>query len=177
MAPKAEHVAMDSAHIEFIYGAAIASKPRDILELGIGSGRVTLTLARAILYNQTGKLTSVDNWNDWGGNNPGLTLPSQARIVVNTEEDFVREAPDSAYDFLVSDADHNNSGNWFDQHCRITKPDGLMFFHDTNNPEFPTLYELESKVRVLKLPFFHFKLSTRPDERCERGLLFVVNKK
>ena len=61
---------------------------------------------------------------------------------------------------------------------RIVGHDGFLFFHDTNQPDiFPGLAEIESQVRQRGLPYFHFKDQSRPDERCERGWLFVINKK
>jgi len=52
-----------------------------------------------------------------------------------------------------------------------------MFFHDTNNAEFPGLLTIETQVAELGLPYFHFKKDSRENERCSRGLLFVINKK
>jgi hypothetical protein len=87
-------------------------------------------------------------------------------------------APDNAYDFLISDADHIRSGTWLDQHLRIVEAGGFLFFHDTNQPRtFPSLASIEGQVRERGLPYFHFKESSRPDERCQRGWLFVINQK
>jgi hypothetical protein len=39
------------------------------------------------------------------------------------------------------------------------------------------LASLKDKIELMALPHFHFTESSRPDERCERGWLFVINKK
>jgi hypothetical protein len=174
-------VALDRAHNMFLIGAVMARKPLDILELGIGSAYVTMSLMYAIRYNQRGRLTSVDNWADWGGQEPpgvDALRKGGANIVTMGEEAFVRAAASDSYDLLVSDADHFRSAGWLDQHLRIVRHDGFMFFHDTNSLNaFPGLATIERRIGELGLPCFHFKESSRPDERCDRGWLFVINKK
>jgi predicted O-methyltransferase YrrM len=174
-------VAIDLAHNVFLVGAVLARKPENVLELGIGSGYVTNSLLHAIRFNRKGRLTSVDNWCDWKGAQPAFVPPLRAagvNIVVAGEEEFVRAAPDDAYDFLVSDADHFRSGGWLDQHLRIVQHDGFLFFHDTNQPRmFPGLATIEGQIQSRGLCHFHFKESSRPEERCQRGWLFVINKK
>ena len=104
-------------------------------------------------------------------------MESVARVTAS-EEAFVRSCPADAYDFLVSDADHFRSGGWLDQHLRIVQHDGFLFFHDTNQPQqFPSLGAIEPQVKERGLPYFHFKESSRGDERCQRGWLFVINQK
>jgi hypothetical protein len=174
-------IAIDCAHNIFVIGAVLSKKPRNVLELGIGTGYLTMSLVHALKYNQTGQLTSVDNWFDTHGLEPKLGAELRAagvRVVCSSEEEFVHQAPTDAYDFLISDADHCNSGNWLDQHIRIVGHDGLMFFHDTNLASmFPGLAMLEARVKALGLPCYHFKQSSREDENCDRGILFVINKK
>ena len=177
----ANAVAIDLAHNVFLIGAVLARKPDRVLELGVGSGYVTNSLLCALRFNRKGKLTSVDNWFDWNGVEPKFVAPLRAagvNVVVSGEEEFVRAAPDGAYDLLVSDADHFKSGGWLDQHLRIVQHDGFLFFHDTNQPRmFPGLATIEGQIQERGLPHFHFKESSRPEERCQRGWLFVINKK
>lgn len=174
-------VAMDCAHSLFIVGSVLARKPRQILELGVGSGYLTKSLLQALRYNMRGSLTTVDNWHDTGGTEPFLAKElgrAGFRVTCSGEEEFVHRAPTDYYDFLISDADHFNSQKWLNQHLRIVKRDGFLFFHDTNQPEtFPGLATLTGKIRRLGLPHFHFTENSRQDERCHRGLLFVINKK
>jgi predicted O-methyltransferase YrrM len=174
-------IAIDCARNIFVIGAVLSKKPRNILELGIGTGYLSMSLVHALKYNQTGQLTSVDNWFDTHGWEPRLGAELReagVEVVCASEEEFVRQAPTDAYDFLISDADHQRSWCWLDEHIRIVEHNGLMFFHDTNQPDmFPGLAELESRVTKLGLPFYHFARSSREDERCSRGILFVINKK
>jgi predicted O-methyltransferase YrrM len=173
--------AIDCAHNIFVIGAVLSKKPRNVLELGIGTGYLTMSLVHALRYNQTGQLTSVDNWLDTHGLEPKLAAELRAagvRVVCSSEGEFVHQAPTDAYDFLISDADHYSSASWLDQHIRIVEHDGLMFFHDTNLPSvFPGLAMLEARVKKLGLPYYHFKQNSREDENCYRGMLFVINKK
>jgi predicted O-methyltransferase YrrM len=177
----ANMVAIDLAHNMFLVGAVLARKPERILELGVGSGYVTNSLLHAVRYNRKGKVTSVDNWADWKGVEPAFAANLRAAgvsVIVSGEEEFVRATPDNAYDMLISDADHFRSSAWLDQHLRIVANDGFLFFHDTNQPRmFPGLTTIEGQIKDRGLPCFHFKESSRPDERCERGWLFVINKK
>jgi predicted O-methyltransferase YrrM len=174
-------VAMDRSHNMFIVGSVLAQKPDAILELGMGSGYLTSSLVHALNYNQRGSLTTVDSWLDTLGKEPPVVRDFRAagvNIVCSQEKDFVSRAPADTYDLLISDADHAHSHEWFDQHSRIVKQDGLMFFHDTNNTElFPNLTTIEGQARERGFPHFHFTRNSRKDERCSRGLLFVINRK
>ena len=174
-------VAIDLAHNFFIVGSVLAKKPKMVLELGMGSGYLTSSLVHALKYNGVGTLTTVDSWYDTNGIEPAVVSDfrkSGVNVVLSTEEQFVKQAPTDGYDFLVSDADHMRSFEWLDEHLRIVKPDGLMFFHDTNNPEmFSGLATLERQVVERGLPYYHFTQNSRVGERCSRGLLFVMNKK
>jgi predicted O-methyltransferase YrrM len=174
-------VALDLAHNLFLIGAVLSRKPKHLLELGIGSGYVTNSLLSALRFNRQGELTSVDNWFDWRGVEPAGVANLRAagvNVVQSGEEEFVRAAATDAYDLLVSDADHFRSGAWLDQHLRIVQHDGFLFFHDTNQAQmFPSLATIEGQIQGRGLPHFHFKESSRPDERCQRGWLFVINKK
>lgn len=173
---------MDACHYVQIVASLMAKKPRSILEVGIGTALLTVGLIMGIRYNRCGALTCVDSWYDWHGEEPpDIDSLREAGVTVLApveERQFLRECPDNEYDFVISDGDHRNSGSWVDEYFRITKPDGFMYFHDTNDHgAFPSLSLIEARVKELQLPYYHFTQSSRPDERCERGLLFVINKK
>jgi len=168
---------IDLAHNAFLFGSVLARKPHDVLELGIGLGYVTRVVLAALKYNGRGRLVCVENWSGWGGREhevADLLRKLGAEIVVGDERVYVEGCPDDSYDLLISDADHDNSHLWLEGYLRITRHDGFMFFHDTNNI-WPGLRAIEDRIK--HMPYFHFKESTRPDEECERGWLFVVNKK
>ena len=175
-------VAIDVAHNLFLIGALVARKPERVLELGIGSGYVTRSLLHGLRYNRRGTLTSVDNFMDWKGAEPPYVREFRemgAEIVAPREEkEFVHATPTDAYDFMVSDADHSRSGTWIDQHLRIVRHDGFMFFHDTNHQtKYKSLKLIGKRIRELGLPYYHFTENSRPDERCDRGWLFAINRK
>jgi predicted O-methyltransferase YrrM len=170
--------AIDVAHNLFLVGAVMSKKPEKILELGIGTGFVTLSLLTAVRFNGKGHITSVDNWFDWNGKEPPEIdhLRKQGvAVVTDNEHAFLQKCPSDEYDVLISDADHFNSGRWLSEHLRVTRNGAFLFFHDTNSPEWPTLLTIQE--RILHLPHYHFRENSRPDERCSRGWLFVINKK
>ena len=175
---KPDERAIDVAHNLLLIGAVLSKKPERILELGIGTGIVTRSLLAAVRFNGKGHITSVDNWFDWHGKEPSWVnqLREQGVTVrVDSEETFLRKCPADEYDLLISDADHVNSGRWLAEHLRVTRNDGFLFFHDTKSANWPTLFTIQQ--RISHLPHYHFTEESRPDERCSRGWLFVINKK
>jgi predicted O-methyltransferase YrrM len=176
------NMSMDRAHAAFIVGAILAQKPWNVLELGVGTGYVTGCMAHALMYNQRGRLTSVDNWVDWKGKKEPSHVARYRKLgvkIVNMgEEEFVRKSRTDAWDMLVSDADHPHSHTWLDEHLRIVRNGGLMYFHDTNQPQkYPGLATIEGELKKRGITCVHFCRSSRADEKCERGLLFAVNRK
>ena len=132
-------VAVDRCHNLFLIGALLSKKPERVIELGIGTGYITSSLIYALRYNRKGSLTCVDNWSEWGGNEPdGIDAYRSAGVEIvapMAEEEFVKNCPSDSYDVLISDADPFLSGLWVDEHLRITKHNGFMFFHNTNRKE------------------------------------------
>jgi glycosyltransferase involved in cell wall biosynthesis len=175
-------VPIDRCHNLFLIGAVLSKKPQNILELGIGTGYVTASLIHALRYNGKGKLTCVDNWFDWGGQEPeGIDKIRAAGVKVVApmdEAQFVKDCPADTYDFLISDADAFLSGLWIDEHLRITADKGFMFFHNTNRiADLPNLALIEKRLNELGLYYYHFTEKSRPDERCDAGWLFAINDK
>ncbi len=172
--------AIDEAHSILLSGFLVSAKPHNVLELGIGTAYSTNVIISSLAYNKRGKLTCVDNWFDHGGKAPDwidvLVSKGGVTVITSEEEAFVRSCPSDEYDFLLSDADHY--GTWFDEHCRIVKDGGIMFFHDTNESAiYPSLYLIEGQAREKGMAHIHFKENSRVQERCNRGFLMVVNKK
>jgi predicted O-methyltransferase YrrM len=179
---KTQESAMDVCHYLQIIGSLLAKKPEQVLEVGIGTAQLTAALVMGLRYNGTGVLTCVDNWSEWRGVEPAGIVAlreSGVRVVAPvSERNFLSECPDNTYDFVISDGDHRNVDQWVDDYFRITRPNGFIYFHDTNNNSmFPAISRVLERVQELGLPYYHFIKSTRPEERCERGLLLVVNEK
>jgi glycosyltransferase involved in cell wall biosynthesis len=173
---------IDRCHNLFLIGAVLSKKPEHILELGIGSGYVTLSLIHALKYNGMGSLTCVDNWFDWGGHEPeGIEVIRSAGVNVvapASEQEFVHQCPSDFYDFLIADADPFLSGLWIDEHLRITRDNGFMFFRNTNRKDdLPNLQLIEKRIKELGLAYYHFIEQSRPDECCRSGWLFAINAK
>jgi predicted O-methyltransferase YrrM len=175
-------IEIDACHRQLIAGMVAAAKPTRILELGFGTGATT----KAILSNsEDAHLTIIDNWLDFGENKPLHAALSKtrldrishgAKLVTADEREFLASTPDNTFDFLVSDADH--TGDWCEEHFRVTKPGSWCFFHDTNQPAiYPGLARTVDYVRERGWMHYHFTKSTLPDEKCERGLLMVLNSK
>ena len=175
-------VAVDRCHNLFLIGALLSKKPKRVIELGIGTGFITLSLIYALRYNRKGTLTCVDNWSEWGGTEPdGIDAYRSAGVEIvapMSEEEFVKNCPSDSYDVLISDADPFLSGLWVSEHLRITKHNGFMFFHNTNRKEeYPHLQLIAERIKELGLFYYHFTESSRADEHCGRGWLFVINRK
>lgn len=173
--PEPKVAAVDRNHALFIASVVLAAKPRAVIELGVGTAYLTWTLLDAIRYNGVGALAVVDNWFDAGGKEP-VAVTNELRaagvmVLTASEEEFVHAAPDACCDVLISDADHYATQRWVDQHLRILTSGGWLFYHDTNNPSFPMLAEIEPQLRDRGAFVAHFTQSSRPGERCERGLL------
>lgn len=169
-------ICIDRSHNIILFGSIISSKPISILELGIGMGYATKSILLAIKYNNLGKLTCVDSCKDFAKiPNHFDELKNQgANIIIDQEESFINKQNPETYDFLVSDADHKKSITWIKKTISIMKKDSIMFFHDTNNIE--ELKNLESQLNKLGIFCIHFKKSSLPYERCERGWLMAYKK-
>jgi predicted O-methyltransferase YrrM len=174
----AKHISIDDCHMDFILGCLSAKKPKNVLEIGMGTGFLTRRMFYTLKHNTSGHLTVVDNWVDFGGHMPQMAKDMAREgitFVTSDEKSFVQGSLPQQYDFVVSDADHGSSDDRFYEIRRMVTNGGFMFFHDTNNNDFPTLKTFPLRAAGERLPFYHFVQNSRHDERCERGLLFVIN--
>lgn len=170
---------VDLCHGIFLLGALTSAKPKNILELGIGPAFASEILCAGIKYNGYGNLTCVDNLHDLGGNLPHQKLHYLRENGVNIvapidEKDFVFQAKEEEYDFLVSDADHARAHQWAERVFDIMKPNSFMFFHDICENKNLLRYK---EIADEKGYYNHiFNLSSRSDENCHRGWLFIIKK-
>lgn len=172
--------AVDECHAELLRGLVMSLKPERVLELGYGTGRCTRAVLEGLRYNRIGKLTLVDNWWDFGGTFPTITeimTGDDVTIITSNESAYVHSCPSDSFDLIVSDADHQHAGEWFDQYIRICRNGGMIVAHDTANTEYPGLAMMKVKATAAGLPWWEFSKSSREGERCWRGLtLFGVRK-
>lgn len=168
--------AIDKNHLKLIQGLLVASKPKRILELGVGTGNVSQVCLDAIGYNKQGHLLCVDNWQDWKGKTPKIAVELVklgAEVITQGEGDFVAENLDDRFDFIISDGAHGASHKWCDKLYDMLNRGGVLVAHDVTNPHFKNLMEYRTEARRRRYDTMLFSESTRDDERCERGLLVV----
>lgn len=169
-------IEIDTCHRKLIGAMVAAAKPERILELGFGTGLTTDEL----MYNTYSIVTVVDNWFDFHNREPHDLINNYvlngATFIQANESDYLFSQPSDTFDFLVSDADH--TGDWCEEHFRVTKPGSWCFFHDTNQPHiYPGLARTVEYVKERGWMYEHFTKSTLPVEECHRGLLMVRNGK
>jgi spermidine synthase len=171
-------VAMDDNHVDLIKSLVMCNKPKNILEIGIGSGIVTKVLIEASQYNKINvNITCVDNFYDWNGNVPeGFdSFINYINFINSNEKDFVYNCVDK-YDFIVSDADHHNTNEWVDKTYDMLNNNGILIYHDVTNKDFPNLYNIVDYVVNNNINYIIFNKSSLPNERCERGLIVIYKK-
>lgn len=172
-----KRIAIDKAHNALIFGSVLSAKPKHVLEIGIGTGFVTRAVVCALEWNGCGRLTSIDHaqkTNDVAPQVYDELRNMGVEIIISTEGDFIKKQQPNTYDFLISDADHQHALDWLDETLAMMMAGSIMFWHDTNNTAH--LMQIESMLNNRKIPFFHFKRSSRIDERCERGMVMAFKK-
>lgn len=176
---------IDQCHLDLISGFIKSSKPHKTLELGFGSGKSVKSVLEALRYNEVPfEYTLVENWVDWNYvpqldklefvKGPGV------KVVQSDERAFVFSTTDT-YDFILSDADHWNTQNWFEYvFTNLLNKGGILVYHDVSlgpHPNvdlyFKNLDYIYHRAKELGIKMLHFNKSTRPDEKCERGLLIL----
>ena len=180
-----EGVKIDTAHAELLKGLVIAHKPTTILELGAGGGKSADAILEGLEYNQQSyDYTLVDNWLDFGYFMPsGLEERYEGkitRIVTANEKDFIFNCQNK-YDFIMSDADHNQTDQWFEHvYNNLLNDFGILIYHDINlfdEQAFPNLRTIYEKCKTYGLSHMLFNKNSLPEERCERGLLVIFRNK
>jgi len=176
--------AVDACHLDLVYGLLRSHKPDTVLELGVGSGRTTAVMIRALEKNgNLKKLTLVDNWVDWKGIRPDHVQDLEQYIdIVESDEKAFLFSTQSTFDFIFSDADHWNTDKWFDfVYDRVLNRNGVLVYHDVsheknfpaNELRFPNLLNILIKCKQRGLAHVHFDKCSTPGERCYRGFLVI----
>lgn len=175
-----ELVKVDKAHSELVKGLVMASKPSQILELGVGGGETTDAILSGLRYNQKKcAYTLVDNWCDWGGKKPDeveKTYGHVINIITSNEKEFIFSCKQK-YDFIMSDADHHHTNEWFKYvFDNLLNENGILIYHDVNFVDkdcFLNLKEIYYEVKRSNISHQLFNENSLPHERCHRGLLVI----
>lgn len=174
-------VKIDDAHTDLIYALVGSAKPQHVLEFGIGGAAATDAILHALIVNESNySYTLVDNWVDFGGIIPQDVIDrygSIVNLVSSDEKDFVFSTKET-YDFILSDADHCHTNEWFEYvYDTLLMDGGILIYHDINfvDNEFPNLREIYYISQRRGLIGMLFNRNSRPDERCQRGL-FIIKK-
>jgi predicted O-methyltransferase YrrM len=174
-----ESVKIDQAHADLLYGLIVSSKPKKVLELGVGGGKSADAILAAIQYNNNNcEFTIVDNWYDFGFKMPNEVFDrygKYANIVSSSEKDFVFSCQEK-FDFIFSDADHYATEQWFEYvYENLLYKGGILIYHDINlfEESFPNLRQILFDCQKLNLNYFLFNQNSLIGERCHRGLLVI----
>lgn len=174
-----EHVKIDTAHAYLILGLILSHKPSHVLELGLGGGRSCEAILNGLDFNKKqSNFTIVDNWVDWGGKMPDGVMKiygNKAEIITMDEKEFVFSTKQK-YDFIMSDADHNRTDQWFEYvYDNLLNENGILIYHDVNLIEqsFINLRTIYKKCKEKKINHYLFNKNSLENERCHRGLLVI----
>lgn len=170
---------IDIAHAKLIEGLVCAHKPTNVLEFGFGGGRSAEAILRGLEFNGTPfRYLLVDNWADWGGQIPqeADTFAHQhpeVQVVTEDEGRFATQ-PAGHYDFIMSDADHVHTHEWFRRvYNDILNPGGVLIYHDVRGDSFPGLQSIVEQCVQQKVRHVVFDKNSRDGEQCDRGLLVI----
>lgn len=175
-------IQIDTVHAKVLNALVLADKPKRVLELGYGIGFATDEIYAALEYNQQPyTYTLVDNWLDthldYSDGSPEKVKEKYSNkidIVTANERDFVFGCKEK-YDFIMSDADHHSTDQWFEYvYENLLANDGILCYHDVMlTSMFPNLYRIVECCKEFNLRYKVFDKSSLPDEMCFRGLLVI----
>lgn len=180
---KDDTIKIDQAHADLLTGLIKAHKSKTILELGIGGGRAADAILTGLEFNQQPyNYTLVDNWMDFNNSIPEEVFEQYSNkiqnIVTANERDFVFNCTEK-YDFIMSDADHHATDQWFEYvYTNLLADDGILCYHDVMlTSMFPNLYNIVKRCQEYNLRYKVFDKSSLPDEMCFRGLIIIFKDK
>jgi len=171
-------IKIDRAHADLLTGLVKSGKPKTVLELGIGGGQATDAILSGLEYNQQPyQYTLVDNWMDFDDIMPPIvkeTYGGRVNLVTSGEKEFVFSC-NKKFDFIMSDADHHNTQNWFEYvYEELLNDDGILIYHDvTLTSQFPNLLQILHRCQEFNLKHKLFNKDSLPTEMCYRGLLVI----
>lgn len=168
-------VRMDDCHIELVCAVMMAAKPQSIVEIGLGSGALTMALiSLSFRIGHPVSITVVDGFNDWNFERPAGLSAIEPWVLLRKmdERDFVQgsRAAGDLYDFVISDADHAHTGEWAEDTCEIVTPGGILIFHDSDSVHCPSVRHAVNVARRSGMQELLFNKNSLPNERCHRGI-------
>lgn len=169
---------IDRSHADLIYGLIVSRKPKTILELGFGTGYSANKILEGIAYNQNNpRYVVVDNWLDFNYQKPphATAMEGYMELITSDEGEFVKSCEDE-FDFILSDADHQHTDQWFDLvYEKLLGRNGILIYHDVDTiwQTYPNLLTILDRCKSRKLSHFLFNYDSLLSERCERGLLVI----
>lgn len=169
-----DKISIDYNHIQLIYALLISHKPKNVLEIGIGSARTTLRIIDAFKYNNIEiDIDCVDNFFDWKGQIPEhIKHIKDINLIVSDEYNFI-DTCKKRYDFIISDADHENTDKWVEQTIKLLNPNGILIYHDITNPSYQNLNNIIEYVKNNNYQYMIFNKNSKSHERCDRGLIII----
>ena len=99
---------------------------------------------------------------------------SRVNLVTSGEREFVFGCNEK-FDFIMSDADHHHTQNWFEYvYSELLNDDGILIYHDvTLISQFPNLIQILHRCQEFNLQHKLFNKNSLPGEACDRGLLVI----
>ena len=174
-----DHIKIDIAHANILTSLIMCNKPQNILEIGLGGGRASDAILNAIEYNKnTPKYSVVDNWLDYNYVPPTKFVNSfgnKINIITSDEKSFVYNCNEK-YDFIMSDADHHHTNEWFEYvFDNLLNADGILVYHDISFEPYgyKNLLEIYYKCIERNIKYKLFNKNSLPSEQCDRGLLVI----
>ena len=157
----------------------MCNKPKNILELGLGGGRSSDAILNGIKYNQNNpKYTLVDNWLDYNYVQPTNFVnycKNNINIVTSDEKSFIHNCSET-YDFIMSDADHQHTNEWFEYvFDNLLNEDGILIYHDISLLPcgYKNLLEIYYKCIERNIKYKLFNKNSLVNEQCDRVLLVI----
>lgn len=173
-------IQIDTVHAKLLNALVLAGKPKTVLEFGYGIGFATDEIYAALEYNQQPyEYTLVDNWLDYSDPEQVKEKYShKINIVTSNERDFVFSCKEK-YDFIMSDADHHATEQWFEYvYDSLLADDGILCYHDVMlTSMFPNLYRIVELCQEYNLRYKVFDKSSLPEEMCFRGMIVIFKDK
>jgi len=121
----------------FILTALCCKRPKSILQLGLGSGNLLLSIAASQKEIQACRLDCVQIWQDKDTLTSDFSDDIQSAginlVTPISEIEFINDCDSDNYDFLILNSVHSIGALWVDELLRITRSNGFLFIKNANH--------------------------------------------